>query len=540
MNNSTSQLALPALSQALSKTLVVTNDGGDLSIDPGLLLIGELDRRIGLCDAMAGALTDVRQAAKVRHSFAEMVRVRVGALCMGYSDCNDLDSKRHDPAFLVFCEQQPVGEQQSVGEQMASGQARQPRGLASQPTLSRFENHPGPRELYRMAVVVARQCIAQLPLGTRTVIIEVDSSENPCHGNQQLRFFNGFYDCHCYLPLFVHVVDEAGRRYQVATLLRPGNAAGTKGFKAVISRAITLVRERLPDAAIMVRCDSGFGEEDLLSYLEKGKFLQKLDKLQVRYVIGLPQNKKLHELSAFIERDACLRYSQTKVHWLQLHRRMTKDQWRQRLKKRRDIDALPGGADRMSDWTFGQDSLEPWPDEWDCTEYGSVYYQAGTWQEPRRVVVSSSVVMNPRTFLPELNTRYVVTNLLPQKNGSQQRAWSARDVYSFYCERGDQENRIKEFKRDLSGTRTSCHRFFANQFRLLLHAAAKLLMNILQAKLPPSVHFKNPQIDTLRDRLLKVAARVTVSHRRIVVHLASSFRYFDIWKQLSAAIARET
>ena len=156
-------------------------------------------------------------------------------------------------------------------------------------------------------------------------------------------------------------------------------------------------------------------------------------------------------------------------------------------------------------------------------EYGSVCYKAGSWRHARRVVVKAEITQT------ELNPRFVVTSL---ENLDDEQA------YEFYCARGEQENRIKEMKLDLNSGRTSCHSFLANQFRLLLHTAACMLMGVLQESLA-GTRFAKAQIGTLRTRLLKVGARVVETARKIWFHLPSSFPVQDVWRRMYAALVSD-
>ena len=155
-----------------------------------------------------------------------------------------------------------------------------------------------------------------------------------------------------------------------------------------------------------------------------------------------------------------------------------------------------------------------------CREYGSILYKARGWRHARRVVVKAEITQG------ELNPRFVVTSL---------ENLSDVEAYEFYCARGEQENRIKEMKLDLNSGRTSCHRFLANQFRLLMHTAACMLMGVLQESLA-GTRFAEAQIGTLRTRLLKVGARVVETARKIWFHLPSSFPAQDAWRRMYAAL----
>ena len=441
MNNTVLDLVFPAVG---GREVISRNDGGDITSDAGLLLVSLADRKLGLTEAMAAAITDHRDQDKVVHGIIEMSRERIYAICADYEDANDLNTLRLDPALKTACGRLPK-----------SGES-----LASQPTISRFENMPGSKDQARMAVAMAQLVISRLPEKTRRVIIDVDPTDDPCYGQQQLEFFNGHYDCHCYLPVMIHITGDDGRQRIIGSVLRPGNSGATKGLYSALRIAVRLLREYLPQAQIIFRADSAFGVCDVLNFCED---------MGLDYILGLKGNNTLHGLSAPIQMDACLKY------------------------------------------------------KWDgngCREYGSVSYRAGSWRQARRVVVKAEITQG------ELNPRFVTTSL---KNLSDE------DAYEFYCGRGEQENRIKEIKLDLSSGRTSCHSFLANQFRLMMHTAACMLMGVLQESLA-GTKWAKAQIGTLRTRLLKVGARVVETARKIWLHLPSSFPAQDAWRRMYAAL----
>jgi hypothetical protein len=441
MNDTTLDLVFPSVG---GRAVVSRSDGGDITSDAGLLLVSLADKKLWLTQAMAATVLDSRDHGKVVHGVVEMVRERVYAICQDYEDANDLDTLRYDPALKVACEKLP-----KTGE-----------SLASQPTISRFENMPGAKEMARMAESMAQRVVSQLPKGTRRVIIDVDPTEDPCHGQQEFEFFNGHYGCHCYLPMHIHITGDDGRQRILASVLRPGNSGPTKGLCSALRIAIWLIRQRMPDARIIFRADSAFGVCDVLDFCED---------MDIDYILGMKGNNVLHDLSSPVQMDACLKYK----------------------------------------WEGNG-----------CREYASISYKAGSWRHSRRVVVKAEITQG------ELNPRYVVTNL--ERLGDE-------ESYGFYCARGEQENRIKEMKLDLSSGRTSCHRFLANQFRLLLHTAACMLMGVLQESLS-GTRFAKAQIGTLRTRILKVGARVVETARKIWFHLPSSFPAQDAWRRMYGAL----
>jgi hypothetical protein len=441
MDNTTLDLVFPAVG---GKEVVVRNDGGDITSDAGFMLVAQADKKLGLTQAMAGAIRDPRRQADVDHHVIEMFRERIYAISHDYEDANDLDTLRKDPALKAACKRLP-----KTGEP-----------LASQPTISRFENMHGAKDQVSMAVAMARRVVSQLPARTRRIIIDVDPTEDPCHGQQELEFFNGHYGAHCYLPIHIHITGDDGRQRIVGSLLRPGNAGSTKGLYSALRIVIRLLRKHLPQLQIILRGDSAFGVCDVLDFCED---------MGIDYILGMKGNNALSDLSASVQMDACLKYK----------------------------------------WEGNG-----------CREYGSILYKAGSWRHARRVVVKAEITQR------ELNPRFVVTSL---------DNLSDEEAYGFYCARGEQENRIKEMKLDLSSGRTSCHSFLANQFRLLMHTAACMIMGVLQESLA-GTRFAKAQIGTLRTRLLKVGARVMETARKIWFHLPSSFPAQDAWRRMYAAL----
>jgi len=250
------------------KDVVACFDGGDVTSDAGLLLVSQTDQRLGFSEALQSEMQDRRQQGKVEHPQLEMLRARIYNIVQGYSDCNDMDTLRYDPALKIGCGVLPGG-----------------ASLASQPTLSRFENSVTAGELKRMERRLAQQILQGVPADTRLVTLEVDATDDPCHGQQQFELFNGYYREHCYVPLLVHLVLPNGRRLLLMTMLRPGNSSSGKGVVGMLREAIRLVRERLGrKVLIIVRADSGFGTGRIIDFLSSQK---------VGFVLGLPSNSIL-------------------------------------------------------------------------------------------------------------------------------------------------------------------------------------------------------------------------------------------------------
>lgn len=430
------------------KQVTARFDGGDITSNSGVLLLQQADRRLGLISNIASAIVDKRQRSKISFDLVTLLRERIFAIAVGSEDANDLDTLRCDPALKLAC-----------------GRAPSEADLAGQPTFSRLENGVCVRDMLRVGKAIAGQVVAQLPASTRRVILDVDAMEDPCHGQQEFEGFNAYYDSHCYLPLLLYVTDETGRQYLLSVVLRPGKCAPTAGVIGLVRQAVHLLRGRFGDIEIVLRADSGFGCNKVLRFCRN---------LGLRFLLGLPTNRRVRTLATSILMDACIKYSQLKY--------------------------MPKAPI--------------------CREFGTIDYKAGTWSHKETVVVKAEVTQ------AELNPRYVVTDL-PCSD--------PEAIYALYCERGDRENRIKEFKLDMFGGRTSCHRFLANQFRVLLHAAAMVLMEVVQRAVG-GTGLAKAQAGTLRLKLLKVGARIVETCRRVWVHMSSSYPHKGIWQRAYAAL----
>lgn len=447
MMTSTLSLNFPAVA---GRTVTAVCDGGEVTSDAGVLLLKQADAKLHLTARLAAGLRDGRQAGKVEHQALEMLRARVFGIAQGYEDCNDFDRLKGDPGFKLACGRLP-----------ASGD-----DLASQPTLSRFENARTPTELARMGQALLETAVEQLSRGAKRVVIDVDPTDDPCHGQQQLSFFNGFYDEHCFLPLQVTVQADGGRQWPAAALLRSGKAGPTVGLASVLRPLVRAIRTRCPGARIELRADSAFGCDAVLRLCHA---------LDLDYTLGLKGNAVLERLSECVKGK---------------------------------LEAMVAEARAANpDDPHAGDGLRV---------YQLLPYQAGPWEGWERVVLRAEWTQG------KYNPRFIVTN---------RRELTGGESYEHYCGRGECENRIKEFKLDLAGGRTSCHRFLANQARLLWHLAAALLLAVIQEALA-GTQYAAAQISTIRTRLLKVGAKVVQTVRRIWFHLPTSFPAQAIWARL--------
>lgn len=452
MSPTTAPLSLPLLA---AHPVTLAFDGGALSSDAGFLPLTLADRRLRLTERLAAALRDPRDPAKVQHPLPALLRERIFLIAAGYADANDAQSLRHDPVVKV-----------------ALGHAPADPPLAGQSTLSRLENQVTLADLRRLAAVLVELFVERCGAAPRRIVLDLDPFVDPAHGAQQGVLFNGHYDCHCYLPLYLCGSIDGGRQYVIGVLLRDGRAAATKGARWMLNQVLPVLQARFPGVQIIVRGDGAFGVPVMLEYCRRR---------QVDYVFGKPQNARLHALSEATQLRAAVQWSVLK--------------------------------------TAAQPEISEFP------------YQAESWKQAERTICKAEVTVLHGE--PKLNPRFLVTSLPADAE------WTAAQVQACYRERGDPENRIKEFKNDLEGDRLSCTRPSANQFRLVLHVAAYLLHQALQdvlAQVAPGTEWARAQVCTLRVRLLKVAARVVVKGRAVRISLPTGYPWQAVWRQLLGAL----
>ncbi len=435
------------------KPIVARFDQPDASSDGGLVLVKALDTQLGLTARLAACLDDGRQPGKVLHETIELLQQRIFGVCAGYADCNDAARLVHDPIHKLVIGRDPIAG----------------LGLASQPTLSRFENAVSARELRAMTHGLADAVIAQqrrrLHGRATRITIDLDPTDDPTHGQQEFAFFNGHYDTWCYLPVVATVTfNDEPTQFAVAAVLRPGTAPAGLGARGILRALLRKLRAAFPAATFRVRLDGGFASAKLFTFL---------DREQVEYVVAMASNRRL-------------------------------DKRARRLMGRARVLARQTGETAHL--------------------YGETRYAAKKWTRKRRVIIKAEVVRHPGRA-PKNNPRFVVTNL----------ALGPPAVYAVYCQRGDVENRLKELHHGLEMDRTSCSKFLANQFRVLLTLAAYVLFQELRRRAAKTAG-ADAQVTTLRERLIKLAVWVERSARRIVLHLPLTFPWRPTWRQLARAV----
>lgn len=418
------------------RSVTASFTGGDVTSDGGITLLRQTDRRIGLTKALAKVLPDPRAPERIEHPVLSLVRQRIYGLAQGYEDLNDHDTLRHDLAWQTAVERDTP--------------------LASSPTLCRLENRADRQVAWAVHSVMVDQFIASFAQTPTELILDFDATDDRVHGQQEGRFFHGYYGDYCFLPLYVFCGEQL-----LVSYLRPANIDPARHAWATLKFLVARLRRAWPKVKIIFRGDSGFCRWRMLRWCEGHK---------VGYLIGLAKNARVLGLAQrFMEPAQSDFQSQ---------------QQKQRL-------------------------------------FGEVKYAADTWDKERRVLVKAEHTDQGS------NPRFVVTNL----EGEAQALYDA-----VYCARGEMENRIKEQQLGLFADRTSCHGWWANQFRLLLSSCAYVLMERLRALALAGTDLARAQVGTIRLKLLKVGAVVLRNTRKVRLLLSSSYPYQAIFRQVVAAL----
>jgi len=405
-------------------------DGGHVSSHGGVLLLRQADRRLGLTEAVARGLPDKRQRGKVHHRLADMLRQRVFAIALGEEDLNDHTELRHDLAL-----------QTAVGRD---------RPLASAPSLCRFENRAEASWAWAIHRVLVDTFIASFERPPAEIVLDMDATDDAVHGRQEGRFFHGYYDHYCFLPLYVFAGDHL-----LVAYLRPADIDPAKHALGILRLLVSRLRRAWPGVRIVVRADSGFCRWRLMRWCEDH---------DLGYILGLARNARLADLAAPAMATAQALFDTTGT------------------KQRR---------------------------------FAEFRYGAKSWDRRRRVI--ARLEHGPKGA----NPRFVVTNL--KGDGA--------ELYDrLYCARGEMENRIKEQQLQLFADRTSCHRWWPNQFRLLLASLAYVMIAAIRRIGLAGTDRARAQVATIRLKLLRIGAVITRNTRRIRLSLSSACPDQDLFQ----------
>jgi hypothetical protein len=462
-----------------SRPIVVNFQGGTVTSDAGLSLITEIDSKRKITSRLAECFKDYRDANRIDHSINGLIAQRVYGLIMGYEDLNDHDELRHDLMFAL-----------AVGKII--GETDELVVLAGKSTLNRIEHCPETVEqrsdsryhrighdteaIEKLLVEIFLESYSKPP---QQIVLDLDVTDDLVHGNQEQAFFNTYYGGYCYAPLYIF----CGKHLLLAKL-RPSNVDPASGALSELQRVIKQIKEHWSDVHILVRGDSAYAREDIMSWCES--------QTGVDYVFGLSKNSRLMKMTIETQNRAKQEYSQRLSPVVSFLETLFSPD-----------EELKTQASELIDSSIWYRSLD--------------YKTLESWSRNRRVVSKveySALGCNIRFVVSSLTTSKVPPGKLYQHK---------------YCPRGEMENRFKEQQLELFSERTSCHTFEGNQLRLWFSSIAYILMNALREQCLASTELQNAQVGTIRTKLLKLGALIIVSTRRVLISISSGCPYQNIF-----------
>jgi hypothetical protein len=440
------------------KAVVAGFDGGMITSDAGVLLLGQVDRAIRMTERVAQCFTDTRDLRLIEHTVMTLIKQRVYGIALGYEDLNDHDELRHDPVLAT-----QVGKLKAYRKDCApvAGKSTLNRLELSRAEPTRYHKiaHDA-REIEQLFVDLFRESHKKAP---EEIILDLDATDDPIHGHQEGRFFHGYYDCYCYLPLYIFCGDQL-----LAAKLRVSNIDAAAGAAEEVQRLVTRLRRTWPRTRIILRADSGFCREELMAWCEDN---------DVHYLFGLAKNARL-----------------------------VKQIGKQLAAAKAESDKTGHPARRFKEfmWTTQK-----------------------SWSRRRRVIGKGEWTQGGA------NPRFIVTSLTAAQSYG-----NGRDLYEkTYCARGEMENRIKECQMDLFADRTSTATLEANQLRLWMASMAYVLVESMRRLALTTTQLAQATCGTIRNKLLKIGALVTISVRRVKIACATACPYKHVFAAAYTALA---
>jgi hypothetical protein len=477
-----------------SRRVEVDFSGGHLSSDGGALLLREMDASMRLCEELAGCFSDFRVEDFVEHELPVMLRQRILGLALGYEDINDHDRLRVDPLLAAMC-----GRADVLGEERTQAQDKG-RPLAGKSTLNRLEL--GAQEINvrtkkiqahpeRIEALLLARGVAAIPRKSGVIILDFDATDDPLHGKQEGRFYHGYYGAYCYLPLYCFCGD-----IPLWAQLRTADRDGCDGTLEALQKIVAAIRARFGrHVRIIVRADSGFCRDEIMTWIEAEP--------DVHYVLGLARNRRLEQMLAPAFWDTAALLDEELV-----------------------LCARAAGAEA------------PPKVEGTARQFAELRYRTlDSWSCERRVIGKAEITHGER------NPRFIVTDIAREASWAKEHAAfaDARGLYEeTYCARGDMENRIKEQQLDMFADRTSTAFLSSNQLRLWFSTFAYLLMSRLRSTALAGTHMARATVGTIRLHLMKIAAQVTVSVRRIYVRLCSACPQREVFAHAHAKLRAQS
>ena len=453
-------------------------DGGKISSDAGAVLLRELELKESIVEEFAKeCFIDYRDARFIEFRVEELIKQRVFGLALGYEDLNDHDQLRVDPLLAMLC-----GREDPTGEDRRCDQDKG-KPLAGKSTLNRLELYSGDsrrdgkyKKIESKPEAIEEFFVARFLRVQREVpwriYLDLDTTDDRVHGNQEGKYFQGHYDSYCYLPLYIFCGDHL-----LCAKLKTADKEAADGALDEIKRIVAQIRKWWPKTEIVIRGDSGFCRDEIMTWAEQQQ--------DVYYILGLGRNTRL---LGGIERQmeqAQLRYE------------------------------ITGESARV------------------FTEFS--YRTRKTWSCDRRVIAKAEHMGQGA------NPRFVVTSLpyFDVDWKDEVTVLDAKHLYEeVYCARGDMENRIKEQQLDLFADRTSTHWLKSNQIRLWLASAAYILLSEVRRIGLAGTKLARAYCGTIREKLLKIGARIFISVRRIKVSISSAYPQQElfrlVWERLRA------
>jgi hypothetical protein len=442
-----------AFAAHFSRQVVAEFSAEQLSTEGGALLLRAVERKIGLLERVTDCFRDGRDAERVEHELAVLLKQRIYGLALGYEDLNDHEQLRYDPLLTVV-----------------AGQRDLAVPLAGKSTLNRMELVPADsaREQRYHKITYSESGLDELLVKIfleahsrppSRIVLDLDVTDTPLHGNQEGRFFHGYYNQYCYLPLYIFCEDHL-----LCARVRTSNQDASAGCLKEVKRIVQQIRGCWPRVKIVLRADSGFCREELMAWCEEHK---------VDYVLGLARNQRLGRIIG-----------------------------RQMHQAQQDYEHTQQPARVYADFS---------------------YRTRKSWSCRRRVVGKAEYLAKGE------NPRFVVTSLPPS-------AWPAQKLYEqLYCGRGEMENRIKE-QLSLFSDRLSTETMRANQLRLYFSSLAYVLVHALRRLALQGTEWAQAQVGTIRLRLLKIAAQVRITARRIWIRYSSAYPWQGIFAAAWSAL----
>lgn len=449
-----------------SKTVQANFQGGHLSSDGGgALFLREVEKRCGLIKRFALCFEDRRNQELIEHPLADLLAQRINGLILGYEDLNDHGELRCDPALALSVDKSDLEgknrrDPKDEGKALAAHATLNRLELSAQATDERYKKIAAHPEAIEDFII--EQGVKAIPKKSKEIVIDFDATDDPLHGNQEGAYFNGYYRHYCYLPLYAFCGNVP-----LWSELRDCKIDGSKGTVEALQKMVPVIRKRFgKKVRIILRADGGFAREDIMAWCE--------NQPEVYYCLGYSVNPRLRKA-------------------------VSVPLWKLRQEVADDNGEVETSARRFTELR---------------------YRTKDSWSRERRVIAKLELLPG------KTNLRFIVTNLPGEgfADDDDRTRFRSRELYEgFYCARGDMENRIKEQQMDLFADRTSTHWMKSNQLRLWFSVIAHHIMHRLKACVLKGTELEKATIGQVRLKLFKIAVRIKVSVRRVLLEFADNY-----------------